>query len=120
MTNEEMIQLGNRLKEMREYLNLSQEFVSKTTGIPRPAISAIECSKRKVSSIELAKLAKLYNLPVSYFLGEQDTLQDKALQNLYRAAGDLTESDKEELIRFAEFLRYSGKQSPATRKKGSG
>lgn len=120
MSNEEMVQLGNRLKETREYLNLSQEFVSKTTGIPRTAVSAIECGKRKVSSIELSKLAKLYNYPVSYFLEEQDTFKDRTLHNLYRAAGDLTESDKQELIRFAEFLRYSGKQSPATREKGNG
>jgi transcriptional regulator with XRE-family HTH domain len=120
MSNEEMTKLGSRLKETREYLNLSQEFVSKTTGIPRTAISAIEYGKRKVSSIELAKLAKLYNYPVSYFIGEQEEVEDTTLHNLYRAAGDLTESDKQELIRFAEFLKYSGNQNPATRNKRSG
>ena len=120
MCIEEMVQLGNRLKETREYLNLSQEFVSKTAGIPRTAISAIEWGKRKVSSIELSKLAKLYNFPVSHFLEEQNTSEDTTLQNLYRAAGDLTESDKQELIRFAEFLKYSGKQSSAIRDKRNG
>lgn len=117
--NNDMAQLGKKLKETRKYLNLSQEFVSKETGIPRPAISSIECGKRKVGSIELAKLAKLYNHPVSYFLQEQLTFGDETFSNLYRAAGDLTESDKQELIRFAEFLRYSGKQKN-TRKEQKG
>jgi len=120
MSKEEMIKLGSRLKETREYLNLSQEFVSKNTGIPRSAISAIEYGKRKVSSIELANLAKLYNYPVSYFLKEQDMIEDQTLNNLYRAAGDLTESDKQELIRFAEFLRYSGKRDSTTRDERNG
>ena len=113
--NNDILQLGNKLKETREYLNLSQEFVSKVTGIPRTAISAIEYGKRKVSSIELGKLANLYNYPVSYFLGEQEVFQDETFRNLYRAAGDLAESDKQELIRFAEFLRYSGKQRRTTK-----
>ena len=117
--NNDISQLGNKLKETREYLNLSQEFVSKVTKIPRTAISAIECGKRKVSSIELSKLASLYNYPVSYFYGEQDAFQDETFRSLYRATGDLTESDKQELIRFAEFLRYSGKQR-RTRKEYEG
>ena len=105
-----MTDIGNRLREVREYLNLTQQFVSKQSGIPRTAISAIESGKRKIDSIELAKLAKLYNYPVSYFLGDEETSYDKTFSKLYRAAGNLDENDRQELIRFAEFLRHSGTQ----------
>lgn len=108
--NNDMILLGSRLKEVREYLNLSQQLVSEKTGMPRTAISAIECGKRKVSSFELAKLAKLYNYSVSYFLGEQEESKDQALQELHRAARELDETDRRELTRFAEFLRQHGRQ----------
>jgi len=105
-----MTDIGNRLGEVREYLNLTQQFVSEQSGIPRTAISAIESGKRKIDSIELAKLAKLYNYPVSYFLGESDISQDETFAKLYRAAGSLDENDRQELVRFAEFLRHSGRQ----------
>jgi len=111
---EAMTDIGNRLREVREYLNLTQQFVSEQSGIPRTAISAIESGKRKVDSIELAKLAKLYNYPVSYFLGEGDISQDETFAKLYRAAGNLDENDQQELVRFAEFLRHSVKQKQSS------
>jgi len=111
---EAMTDIGNRLREVREYLNLTQQFVSEQSGIPRTAISAIESGKRKVDSIELAKLAKLYNYPASYFLGEGDISQDETFAKLYRAAGNLDENDQQELVRFAEFLRHSVKQKQSS------
>ena len=52
--------LSERLKKTREYLNFSQQWVSERTGIPRVAISEIERSARRVDSLELKKLARLY------------------------------------------------------------
>ena len=111
-----MAEIGNKLKEVREYLNLTQQFVSDNTRIPRTAISAIESGKRKIDSVELAKLSKLYNHPVSYFLGEEEEPVDKTFSRLYRAAGNLEESDRQELIRFAEFLKHSDKQKQENQK----
>jgi transcriptional regulator with XRE-family HTH domain len=98
-------QLATRLREAREYLNLSQQFVADKTGIPRSAVSDIERGVRKVDSLELRKLARLYTYPVGYFLGEEE-LSDEA-QTFARAVTDLTEDDRAEVVRFAQFLRYS-------------
>jgi transcriptional regulator with XRE-family HTH domain len=102
--------LGGRLKEVREYLNLSQQYVADHTGIPRSAISDVERGVRKVDSLELRKLARLYRYPVGYFLDEaqEPAAGDHTLQALTRALTDLTEEDKEELLRFADFLRFQG------------
>lgn len=105
-------QLANRLREVREYLSLSQQFVADKTGIPRSAVSDIERGARKVDSLELRKLARLYMYPVGYFLGEEEAGDD--VRALARAVTDLTEDDRAEVVRFAQFLRYS---ADAERKK---
>lgn len=98
-------QLAKRLREVREYLNLPQQYVSDKTGIPRSAVSDIERGTRKVDSLELRKLARLYMYPVGYFLGEEDVSEEA--QALARAVTPLTKDDRGEVIRFAQFLRYS-------------
>lgn len=98
-------QLATRLREAREYLNLSQQYVADKTGIPRSAVSDIERGMRKVDSLELRKFARLYHYPVGYFLGEEE-LGDE-VRTLARAVTDLTENDRAEVVRFAQFLRYS-------------
>lgn len=97
--------LGRRLREAREYLNLSQQFVADKTGIPRSAVSDIERGVRKVDSLELRKLARLYMHPVGFFLGEQEPSPE--VRALARAVTDLTDQDRAEVLRFAQFLRYS-------------
>jgi len=98
-------QLASRLREVREYLSLSQQYVADKTGIPRSAVSDIERGVRKVDSLELRKLARLYMYPVGYFLGEEEVGDD--VRALARAVTDLTEGDRAEVVRFAQFLRYS-------------
>lgn len=97
--------LATRLREVREYLGLSQQYVSDKTGIARSAVSDIERGVRKVDSLELRKLARLYMYPVGYFLGEEEV--DEEVRALARAVTDLTEDDRAEVVRFAQFLRYS-------------
>ena len=109
---EEQERLGQRLKEAREYFGLSQESVADQLGIPRASISALETGKRKVSGLELKQLARLYRQSVEYFLGEEDTVpqgqpKDEALLALYRTTKDLTSEDRQQVLRFAQFLQSS-------------
>jgi transcriptional regulator with XRE-family HTH domain len=101
--------LGGRLREIREYLNFSQQYVSDRTGIPRSAISEIERGARKVDSLELKKLARLYRYPVAYFLDEQvdADVGDHAVAMLARRLTSLTDADREQVMRFAAFLAFS-------------
>jgi len=104
--------LEKRLKEAREYLGLSQEYVAQQTGIPRPAISEIEAAKRNVSSLELKRFSKLYERPVEYFLGTEDLEDETGAGNdpvevkLRSMTRDLKKEDREEILRFAEYLRH--------------
>ena len=97
--------LSERLREAREYLGLSQEEVAQYVGLPRPAVSQIEHGNRRVDAIELMKFAKLYQRPVGYFAGEDTTREPPQLALLKRATAELSEKDRAEVVRFAEFLR---------------
>lgn len=99
--------LGDRLKEARKYLGLRQEEVASYLNIPRTALTEIESGNRRVEAIELTHLARLYRQPVSYFTGE-DEISSKLppdVAHLARKVADLSLADREELGRFAEYLR---------------
>lgn len=100
-------QLGVRLRETREYLGLSQEEVARYLGIPRTALSNIETGQRRVDALELKRLAQLYKQPVGYLTGESPAPSDlpEDVAHLARAAANLSQRDREELRRFAEYLR---------------
>lgn len=123
--------LARRLREAREYLGLSQDYVSQQTGIPRPAISEIEAGRRRVESLELKRFAALYGRPLSYFLGDENDSDhevgtsvtaerhriDVKLRNMTK---NLATEDREEILRFAEYLQHkkqASRTSSAARKK---
>jgi transcriptional regulator with XRE-family HTH domain len=106
--DERQRRLAARLQSAREYLGLSQQFVAEHTGISRVAISAIENGRRKVEALELEALASLYKYPVTYFL--DGALEEPAsVRALAREATSLTERDREEVLRFAQFLKSYGR-----------
>jgi transcriptional regulator with XRE-family HTH domain len=89
-------------------LNLSQQFVAEQTGLPRSAISDIERGARRVDSLELKRFAALYRLPPSHFLGEDNpefVTSDPTAAALARATKEMGEVEKQQLLRFAQFLR---------------
>ena len=103
----EQVALGARLKEAREYVGFLQEDVATALGIPRTSVHALEAGKRKVTGLELRRLARLYRRPVGWLLGEEVELS--GAEPLFHAAAALSESDREQVLRFAEFLAAAGK-----------
>jgi transcriptional regulator with XRE-family HTH domain len=63
-----MISLGQRIKQIRVSLGLSQQALAEKLGVSRPSISQIENGERKVCAEELKKLAGIFNLSVDALL----------------------------------------------------
>ncbi|GLW58893.1 helix-turn-helix domain-containing protein [Kitasatospora phosalacinea] len=103
----ERARIGQRLKDVREYLGLSQQQVAERTGILRSAISDIERGTRRVDGLELKKLAKLFRLSVSYLLDEDNNADagEHALAGLPHTHEPLTEDDRIEVARFIHYLK---------------
>jgi transcriptional regulator with XRE-family HTH domain len=104
MSENELKIVASRIREARESLGLTQEEVSTALGIPRTSVHAMEAGKRGVSALELRRLARLYRRRVEWLLGEDDAPVAAAEGALYRATRELSAEDKEQVLRFAEFL----------------
>lgn len=64
--------LGNKIKEVRKELRLTQEQLSKRMDISRSTLRDIETGKYKHINLELIdKLSKATNKPTSYFLEDE-------------------------------------------------
>ena len=100
-------EIGERLREARHYLGLKQDEVAQYLKIQRSALSEIEAGNRRVEALELSRLAKLYRQPVAYFIGEDDAAASLPVDvaHLARRAADLSRKDRDELGRFADYLR---------------
>jgi transcriptional regulator with XRE-family HTH domain len=100
--------LSERLREAREYLGFSQEEVANFLGIARSALSNIENGQRKVDALELKKMAQLYKRTITHFTGQVDEVEPQFaadVAHLARKAEKLSAQDREELSRFADYLR---------------
>lgn len=95
--------LAERLRFEREYLGLSQDQVARVLDLPRAAVSAFETGRRKVSSVELARLAKLYGTTPDRLLGSEAPVDERTTR-LFRATKKLSDHDKDQVLRFVEFL----------------
>lgn len=106
-SNRELAELALRLKEAREFLNMSQQFVADETGIPRSAVSDIERGVRRVDSLELKRLSALFRLTPEYLLtgSDSEAAQGATLSALARATSDMTSDEQGEVLRFALFLQ---------------
>ena len=59
--------LGQRIRQARDNIGMSQRDFSEAVGKDQTAISEYETGKRKVSAVELSIFANVLQVPVSYF-----------------------------------------------------
>lgn len=109
-TDARRVEMGGRLRQAREYLNYSQEEVATALAVARPAVTHMESGTRKVESLELEKLAKLYGRSVDYFLsGQEEFSADDKVAFAARTLHGLSGRDLEEVTKFANYLRNSSR-----------
>ncbi len=98
--------LSTRLKEAREYCGFTQEEVAAHLGLPRSAISLMENRARRVDALELQRLATLYQTNMESLTGpDLESPEPESVRLVARATAELSVTDREEVLRFAQFLR---------------
>lgn len=109
---EQRARLGERLREARHYVGLSQEDVATLLKLPRSAMSEIEKGQRRVEALELKRLAEIYRQPIGYFTGDDDAAAELPVDvvHLARQAQALSAQDRAELGRFADYLRAKARR----------
>jgi transcriptional regulator with XRE-family HTH domain len=98
-----MSALYERIKEARNNLHLSQEYVANYLNIKRTAVVEIESGRRKVSADELGKLSELFRIPADELL--HGKTMDMPVQFFARSFGALDEADQQEIMNLIEFKR---------------
>jgi transcriptional regulator with XRE-family HTH domain len=73
-------------------------------GLHRPSISEIEAGNRSVSAEEISKLAEIYEVSVSWLLGEDTEKLDVHDDRLQLAARELKKLKPEDLDRLLKLL----------------
>lgn len=107
--------IANRLKEARNLAGLSQTRVAKLLNMHRPTITEIEAGNRRVTADEIPRFAELYDVNVSWILGEAPDTLDASDPKLQLAARELSKLKPEELQRLMRLLAAM-KSEPAESK----
>lgn len=96
--------IAERLKEARKLAGVSQGHVAGILGLHRPSISEIEAGNRRVSADELVRLAEIYDVSVTWLLGEAPDTVDTKDPRLELAARELTKLKPDDLDRLLKLL----------------
>ena len=59
--------VGNRIKECRNNIGISQEALAHEAGLDRTYITSVERGKRNISIVNLEKITKALNIKLSDF-----------------------------------------------------
>lgn len=70
--------VGNRLRLRRKMLNLSQEKLAERLGITFQQVQKYEKGTNRIGASRLYQLARILEVPVSYFFPEPDAAQGAA------------------------------------------
>lgn len=105
--DEEWEELGSQLREARKYRGYSQEEIADYLNVSRSFVALVENGQRKIDSDQLQNLADLYNTTTDELTSGFEARNGKngQIELLARASQDLADEDKEEILRFAEFLK---------------
>ena len=94
-----MLNIGERLTQLRKQLNLSQDDLAKKIGVSRTIIGNYERNTNTPSIEVLVKIAKTFNVTVDYLIGEGElSSYDKEVMKRIEDIDKLDPETKEHLF----------------------
>lgn len=104
-----MTEIGQRIKGLRTKIGINQQKLAVMLGVSRPTVTQIESGDRKVSSDELIKLSKIFNVSIEQLICLQDEpeviLQNKKAGNKVELKMRINVPQKK-VANFREILIY--------------
>lgn len=102
--DEKRAAVAARLREARKMAGLSQGQVAKMLSMHRPTISEIEAGNRRVSAEEISRFSEIYDVSVSWIIGEAEEKLATDDPKLQLAARELNKLKPEDLDRLLKLL----------------
>jgi transcriptional regulator with XRE-family HTH domain len=117
--------IAGRIRDLRTNFGggegISQEVLAKNLKVTANTISRWETGTYRPTIEDLEKLARFFGVSILEFFPPDETPHDDRVAALLRAAKQLSDSDLEELHRYAEFRRarslYARGSRPAAGRK---
>ena len=89
--DQELVQLGNRIRDRREHLHMSQDDLVRLTGIEKSTIHRLEYGKNEMRVLNLKKIAAALHCTTDYLLyGEQEDKNDPDIADLLRTLSGMS------------------------------
>ena len=108
------LRIAQRVREAREYLELSVDELAAMLEIEVQQYAEIEAGDRPVTAGMLAEISRCLGRSLDYFTGSvTPAAAEERTAFLARAAETLSDRDMGELQRFATFLRTRSKSAAA-------
>lgn len=104
--------IGNRLKELREGLNLLQKELADKLNLTQQTISLYESNKREPDFEIVEKIADFFDVSVDYLLGrtQQRKLYDIETIAAHHDGDDWTDEELADIEKFKEFVKMRREQ----------
>ena len=104
-----------RIVDLMNHYGTSGAFVSRLCGKSRTLVAAWKDGNAAPSEADLAVVAKLYGVSVSYLRGETDTPNETNVlqQALMDSTKSLTDAEMLKVIEYVRFLKFLGNEQKA-------
>lgn len=96
-----MTGINERIKNFRNQLHLSQEYVATFLGINRATYTQMENGKRKITAEDVSKLSDLFGVTADAILNENSISQPATI--FARSFEKLDENDQAEIMNLIKF-----------------
>jgi transcriptional regulator with XRE-family HTH domain len=98
-----VLMLGDKIKQLRLELNLTQEELAKKVGITTASIGMYETNSRKPSYDVLKKIANYFKVSHDYLLEEDHTqIDEPEVRAIQRAAKNMTPQDRKKMLKIIQ------------------
>ena len=93
--------INERIKNFRNRLHLSQEYVANFLGINRATYTQMENGKRKITAEDISRLSELFGVTADALLNENKINQPSTV--FARSFEKLDENDQAEIMNLIKF-----------------
>ncbi len=127
-----MITLGERIKQLRDSKQLSQDELAKVFNLSQSTIAYYETNKKQPPLQTLQTIADFFHVSTDYLLGRTDNKNEKLSQEEQKSPKDLqkfldqqgimfdgvplTDDDKEKICKALEIIFWDAKQQNKRKK----
>ncbi len=99
----------NRIRELRKRSGLTLDELSAKLDVSRATLGFWEQGRYQPSNEMLLRLSDTFGVSVDYILGKDTVKEEELKVALFGGDGEVTDEMREEVKRFAEFIKTKNK-----------